>query len=583
MKNILFIDLTSKESFVEERRELFGEFIGGSGVAIKLLHELSPRGVDPFSPENPIIMVSSPLLGLFTSISKTICMFKSPLTGNLGESHAGGKLGLAMKLAGYGAIVITGVAEKPVYLEISSNGKVNIKGASSLLGVHPKKAIELLSDPKPVGLQSIIATGPASEKFVCFANVVVDRHNYFGRLGLGAVFGAKNLKAVKVNGEGKIKIERIDEYKLLFNEIYREAVETNKMLKYHDLGTPANVHALNEIKALPARNFLLNQFEEAEKVSGELYGDNYLIRKVSCPNCPIGCKHIALVRSFFAKQHEIEPLEIPYDYEPIYTLGINLGIGNPVGILKLISACDFYGLDAMMTGTMLSWITEAYEKGMVTKEDTLDIEPRWGDYESYVKIIDYIVKMPNAFYMQISRGKVPEEGRDFFMALGGNGVAGYHTGPAFIIGTLIGARHSHVSNAGYSFDQKHIGEKVSVDEMVDFLISEEIRRCVLESCGVCLFARRIYDWEKIQKALTILGYNYTVEELKEMGRKIYREKYLYKFREGFSFEKLYVPKRFFETSSASGFIEKETIDEALRLAEKRIMEILGEEKEKVIS
>lgn len=574
--DILFIDLTDGLSWVENRRELVDKCIGGSGLAINLLNELCPDGLDPFAPENPIILASGPFIGLYPACSKTIAMFKSPLTGNLGESHAGGRLGAAIRLSGYEAVVIMGASSKLVWLDIRGDGEVKVNGASSLKKMSGLSTIMALNGPGPCGLQSIAAIGPAGENFVYYANVIVDGYNFFGRTGLGAVMGAKNLKAIRVIGGREIYVEDLDGYKRLFERIYEEVVKSGKMRKYHDLGTPQNVLALNRIKALPTMNFKRGYFEYAEQISGEFFADNLLTRKNTCPLCPIGCKHVAILRSFFADEHEVESIEVGYDYEPIYALGSNLSIGNPVDVLKLRAVCDRYGLDAMMTGTMLAWATEAYEKGLIGSDEMV-VEPKWGDTEKYIEMIKHIMTMPNEFYLSMAQGRPYKNlGEEFLVVIGGNGLAGYHTGLAFIIGTAIGARHSHLSNAGYSLDQKQLGSTVDPINAVEALLKEETWRCILESCGVCLFARDVYDKHTVLEALNAIGFNYDGESLEKIGRVTYGLKYKFKFKEGFEFQNLKIPKRIFETATANGTISPEDVKKALTAAEAKIKEIVKE-------
>ncbi|MEM1570147.1 MAG: aldehyde ferredoxin oxidoreductase N-terminal domain-containing protein [Candidatus Bathyarchaeia archaeon] len=574
--DILFINLTDGLSWVENRRELVERFIGGSGLAINLLNEYCPDGVDPFAPENPIVLASGPFIGLYPVCSKTIAMFKSPLTGNLGESHAGGRLGVAIRLAGYEAIVIIGASSKLVWLDIGDNGEVKINSASSLKKMSSLSTIMALDEPSPCGIRSTAAIGPAGENFVYYANVLVDGYNFFGRTGLGAVMGAKNLKAIRITGCGEISVKSLDAYKRMFEKIYDDVVKSGKMRKYHDLGTPQNVLTLNKIKALPTMNFKLGYFEYADQISGEYFADNLLIRKNTCPLCPIGCKHVAILRSFFADEHEVESLEVGYDYEPIYALGSNLGVGNSMDVLKLRAVCDRYGLDAMMTGTMLAWATEAYEKGLIGLDETI-VEPKWGDVEKYIEMIKHIITMPNEFYLSMAQGRPYKNlGEEFLVAIGGNGLAGYHTGLAFIIGTAIGARHSHLSNAGYSLDQKLLGFTIDPVNAVEILLKEEAWRCILESCGVCLFARDIYDKHTVLEALNVIGFSHDVESLEKIGRITYGLKYKFKFKEGFRFQNLKIPKRIFETATANGVISPEDVKKALTVAEAKIKEIVNE-------
>ena len=135
INRVLYIDLNRKDISIEDRSDLFDAYIGGSGVAIKLLEEECPRGVDPLSPSNPIIFAVGSISALYPAASKTVAMFKSPLTLNLGESHCGGRSATAIKLAGFGAIVIRGASDIPLYVAIHGD-RVRFKDASSIWGVE---------------------------------------------------------------------------------------------------------------------------------------------------------------------------------------------------------------------------------------------------------------------------------------------------------------------------------------------------------------------------------------------------------------------------------------------------------------
>ncbi|MEM3088603.1 MAG: aldehyde ferredoxin oxidoreductase C-terminal domain-containing protein, partial [Candidatus Bathyarchaeia archaeon] len=229
-------------------------------------------------------------------------------------------------------------------------------------------------------------------------------------------------------------------------------------------------------------------------------------------------------------------------------------------LLKLILLADEYGLDAMMLGTVLAWVTEAYEKGLISTSETLNVKPCWGDVESYIQITKNIVKMPNLFYTKLAQG-VAEAcekygGKDFAMAIGKNGLAGYLTGYAAFLGTLVGARHSHNSNAGYSIDQEACKSSLTHSEMVDKLIEEENWRCIQTSLVICLFARGIYTEEKVVEALKLVGINRSIDELKKLGREIFQNQYKFKFREGFDFHKENLPNRIFETPTLMGKLDR---------------------------
>ncbi|HIQ03352.1 MAG TPA: aldehyde:ferredoxin oxidoreductase, partial [Desulfurococcales archaeon] len=263
-----------------------------------------------------------------------------------------------------------------------------------------------------------------------------------------------------------------------------------------------------------------------------------------------------------------------YDYEPIYALGSMLGIGDPNGLLKLMDVVEMYGLDAMSTGVILAWITEALEKGIISEKETI-VKLEWGDYQKYIKAVEFIVKQPNEFYKYAALGldSLAEKygGQDFALSYGGNPMPGYHTGPAAHIGYLIGARHSHLDTAGYSLDQKLLGKKYPTpEELVDKLVEEECWRQILSSLVVCFFARGIYKPDIVVKALQPLGYTYNVDDLKKLGTEIYREKYRLKVREGFKISKLRIPKRLLETPTPHGLVSEEYVVKALEYFKKKM-------------
>ncbi len=209
MNNVLYIDLGKEDFKIKDRRNLFKRYVGGCGVGINLLQENCPKGTDPLSSSNPIIFAIGPLTSAFPTCTKVAAMFKSPLTGELGESYAGGRLGASIRFAGYGAIVIKGRAENPVYLSIHGD-EVLFNDARSIWGISSSYTVgKILRRVEPApGRRSIIRIGPAGENLVRYANVNVDTFRHFGRLGLGAVFGSKNLKAIAISGLRDIRIPK---------------------------------------------------------------------------------------------------------------------------------------------------------------------------------------------------------------------------------------------------------------------------------------------------------------------------------------------------------------------------------------
>ena len=573
LRRVLYIDLGKEESWVEERQDLFDQWMGGTGVGIKLLMEECPEGVDPLSPKAPVIFSIGPLNGMFPVATKMVATFKSPLTGELGESYAGGRLPMAARFAGHEAIVIRGAAQRPSYISIN-DADVKIKDATSIWGVEAQTVGMILREHEPgTGRRSIIRIGPAGENLVRYAGVLVDTYRHLGRLGLGAVFGSKKLKAMVISGTEHVEIPDHKRYREVYNRLYSTTVQTDVMEKYHDIGTSVNINVLNWLKGLPTKNFQSSSFPEAENISGEMFAEKYLSRRLSCAGCPIGCIHIASLKSAFSTHHEFEVRKVSYDYEPIYSLGSNLGVSSAEGLLQLIDACERLGLDVMSAGVVLSWATEAYERDMISSQETLGVPLQWNDVLSYLKALDFIAKQPNEFYSALARGvdyaSSKYGGQDFAMALGGNEVSGYHTGPASIVGQIVGVRHSHLDNAGYSIDQKAAKKPLSPEQMVDEIIKEDNSRGVFNSLVGCLFARGVYTEENIIDALGAVGIEKTKEDLDELGKRIFNEKYRFKTREGFDLSKVRIPRRFYETVSTLGKVDPQTVEDMLRLYRKK--------------
>ncbi|MEM2154603.1 MAG: aldehyde ferredoxin oxidoreductase family protein [Nitrososphaeria archaeon] len=571
LKNVLYIDLSRKKFWVEDRRNLFEEYLGGVGVASKILLEECPKNANPLGPENVIVFAVGPLNGLFPLASKTVACFKSPLTKFYGESHAGGRSAIAIRQAGYGAIVIKGESEIPVYVAVHGKN-VLFRDASALWGLRNSITVGrvLREIESGAGVRTIMRIGVAGENLVTYASVNTETYRHFGRLGLGAVFGSKKLKALVVSGKMTIPVSNAREYRELYDKIYMTSIKSSVMRKYHDLGTASNIIPLNTIHALPSKNLKESSFEYAENISGERLAEKYLGRRVACAHCPVACIHLASLREpYITEPYFYKTTMISYDHELLYSLGSMIGVRDAEGVLKLIDEVEKWGIDAMMTGTVLAWMTEAYERGVVGENETLGLKFEWGSVGTYIKAIEYIVKRNNEFYKAASEGldtlSSRYGGKEFALSYGGNGMPGYHTGPGTHITYLTGARHSHLDSAGYSLDQETLkGKQLSEKEIAEKLFHEESWRQILSSLVVCFFSRGIYTPEIVCDALNILGYNFNEEELKRLGKKILRNKNDFREREGFNILDQKFPKRIFETPTPFGILEEKTLYESVK-------------------
>jgi len=557
---VLKIDLTKQESTVEEREDLM-EYMGGVGVGTKLLSENLDK--------DPVIFSIGAFATIYPVCTKTIATFISPLTGEWGESHAGGCMASAMRFAGIDSIVLTGKADGPQYLAIK-NRNVQFREAAGLLGLSVHAAGNILRKIEPSALTgSILRVGVGGERGIKFASVNVDTYRHFGRLGLGYVLAQKNIKAMIIDGDRSYPVKN-KEYPRTYLEVYKKVTQTEYMEKYHDLGTSENILPLNRMGALPTRNLQQAKFEDAGKISGQTFAKKHLMRKVACCGCQIGCIHVGLLREKFAKDNEYEYLGVNYDYELIYSLGSMLGIGNAKEVMILIDKVESLGLDSIATGALLAWATEAYEKKRISENETID-KVQFGKLKNYLTFLDRLIKGENQFYKDCGEGPDYAAGKygglEYCITLGKNPVAGYHTGYASVAGQAYGMRHSHLDNAGYSTDQKPHKNQAEVAEE---LVKEEIYRCMLNSLSACLFARKVYDIETIVKCLSSIGIEKAPEELLEIGKKILKMKIETKKRLGFKYENVRVPERFYETASMGGKLDPKKTAELLESYKNRL-------------
>ncbi len=571
LRRVLIVDLARRRFTVEERPDLFEAGLGGAGVAIRLLEEECPPGADPLGPENPIIFAVGPLVGLFPIASKTVAMFKSPHTGNLGESHAGGRSAVAIRMAGYGAIVLRGASSTPVYVVVDGDD-VYFRDASALWGMRSAYTVGrvIREQERGAGVRTIMRIGRAGERIVTYACVITETYRHFGRLGLGAVFGSKKLKGLVVAGKRSLPVSNPRLYRETYDAIFRAATDSPLMQKYHELGTAMNVLPLDAVGALPTRNLTSGRFEGAEAISGESLAANYLGRRVACAHCPVACIHLAALRiSYPNDPYFYKTVMLGYDHEPIYAMGSMLGVADVSGMLQLMDEAETVGLDVMSTGVVLAWATEALERGIISLQETDGLSLAWGDWETYIGAARRIVDPPNDFYRALGRGVEYAAslygGADFALAFGGNEMPGYHTGPAAHLTYLTGARHSHLDSAGYSLDQRAAsrGEALTPEGVADALRREEEWRQVLASLVVCFFARGVYTPEVVERALAVAGIERSPDDLARLGADILRSKYAFKTREGFDPARLRIPGRILETPSPLGALDEEFLRRAI--------------------
>jgi len=553
---ILLADLTSGRG--EYRR--FGdkrEILGGSGLAAALYAEFGRPDLPALAPEQPLVFAIGPLTGCFPMMSKVVCGFKSPYNENFAESHAGGRLALSMRFAHIDALVITGRAP------LLSSLAVGIR-QFEIKDVHYIKGMDVFTTGKMLrkmhksgaGHRSIIRIGPAGENLSSFACINVDSYRHFGRLGAGAVMGSKNLKAVLVEGASAMPAPEGKEYATLYKDVHMKLTTTEMMTKYHDLGTAQNMAVMNKLRALPWRNMQTTHDDaNIDRISGETFARELLLRKTACTACPVGCIHVGLLREQFAKHNDVLYRQVAYDHEPVFATGSMLGMTTASDVLAVLDEIERQGLDAISGGVALAWATEALEKGAVSEEETL-VPLKFGDAATYRQALIHLGTPPNEFYRLLARGTMAAAerhgGQDYACVLGQE-MAGYATGEVFFVSQAMGLRHSHLDSAGYSYDQK--AQDKDVAKAVKFMVDDERQRCALTSMVSCLFARSAYDEEALARGLEVMGYPEVAANLDKAAGNVQKLRWKTKFATGFDPAQVKIPKRYREVVTWKGPID----------------------------
>jgi len=385
---VLRIDLTNKKVVKEDVEDkIFRLFVGGAGFGAKILwEEVSPEK-DPLHADNRLIFATGPLQGHpVPGGAKFSVVSKSPLTNTQADSAAGAKWGPFLKKAGYDALIIQGRSETPVYIYIDDD-KVEIKDAKSIWGLDSYQAVDQIRKELGDERVSVATIGPAGEKLVRMACIVVDKHSFAGRCGLGAVMGSKNLKAVAVKGSKKVPVANLSllkEYnRKYFKEIHNASIKSG--LRPH--GTPVLCITAEGFGDMPIKYWTGDTWPEgAKKIGAPNYTSVLSAKPYPCLYCPIGChRNINIEEPAKYRLKGIGP-----EYETLGMLGTNLLIDDVKAIAVANDICNKLGIDTISTGACIGFAMECYEKGIISKKDTGGMEIKWGDPEILIELVKQI-------------------------------------------------------------------------------------------------------------------------------------------------------------------------------------------------
>jgi len=537
---ILHVDLTTGKTTVERLNEEYAKkYIGGIGLGIRLWLDYSKPGIDPFSPENPLILTTGPISGTVwpTGGNGHAFVSKSPQSYGVGEAKSHGSFGTELKRAGYDAVIFKGKAEKPVYVWIDDDS-VQLLDASHLIGKSPAETEDAIREELGDYYIRVAAIGPAGEKLIRIACIINDKTRAAGRTGMGAVMGSKNLKAIAVRGTYDVMVAKPEEF-MEFVKEFHERMKGPATQKYRTLGTPENVLVHNSLSCMPTRNYNNSRFEGAEKVSGENLNERFVAKIIGCSSCAMRCEHICVV-----PEGPYKGTMTRMEYEPLWAMGPYCGVDRLDAIIKGMDLCNYYGIDAISAGVIVGFAMDCYENGILTQKDLDGIDARFGNYEALVQLIEKIGKREGigdilAEGVKIAGEKIGKGAEKLAQYIKGVEVTGYDlrclkTAALGFAVSFRGADHNR--HGAYAFDVKGKVNRLVAEKGRGKMVKDmEDLYTLIDSFIVCKFSRGAYykeleDMTKLYSLVT--GFEMKPEEMKQSGERINTVARLFNVREG---------------------------------------------------
>jgi aldehyde:ferredoxin oxidoreductase len=577
---IIHINLTSGNIEVETPPESFyRKYMGGSAMAMYYILRHVPKGADPLGPENLLTIFDSVVTGASISGQSRINVnAKSPMSGAIGDSQAGGFFPAEFKFAGYDGVTFQGSSKKWVYLTII-DGKAELHDASHLTGKVTGEVDILLKNEVGDEKAQVMQIGPAAEKGVRFSGIVNMVNRLNGRTGMGLVMASKKLKAIVVRGRAKPIVA--DQKTLTeLNRTGPTSMKTNPDMSVGPLGTAGVVMFQNMLGTLPTRNYNEGQFEKAESISGEKLAETILKNRDTCYACVVRCKRVVEITE---GKFKADPLYGGPEYETLGTFGSYCGIGDLAAVSYAHQICDMHGVDTISCGATISFAMECYEKGIITMEDTGGIDLRFGNTDAMIEVLMQIVTKSGKLGLILAEGSARAaelwgKGADECLVTCKNEESPAHMPQVKRSLALIyavnpfGADHQSSEHdpyyeegvAPFNLDrlkEMGLGDPQPVRsltlEKVRFAFMTQCFYSMLDSLTLCQFVYGptwcLYgpnDTAKMVKAVT--GWDVTVEELVELGHRRIALMRTFNARDGFTRKDDILPKKFYKPLTGIG-------------------------------
>ncbi|MCP4167452.1 MAG: aldehyde ferredoxin oxidoreductase family protein [Chloroflexi bacterium] len=597
---ILHINLTTAEIQVETpSHDFYKLLVGGRAmVAYYLLRDL-PAATDPLSPDNLLIFAPGIMQGTnLPGAGRHGVGGKSPLTGAIGSSEAGGWWGHEFKRSGYDALVIRGRAASPVYLWIK-DGAVEIRSAQHLWGLKTAPAQGAILAELADDRIRVAQIGPAGENLVRYAAVMSDINRAAGRNGLGAVMGSKNLKAVAVRGTMPAPVAARKEL---------NGVATWLGANYKELaawatagigrGTQDSLMNWGAVGALPTKNFSEPMFENRALLSGERNYEMFLKERDTCQACPITCKQV-FEHDDPDPYRKLHPDYGGPEYETMAAFGPTCGVDDNLAVAKANELANAYGLDAISTGASIGFVMEAFARGIITEEETGGLAYRWGDAKVLLRSVEMIAQRQGfgdvmaegvarmsqrygpatgAFDITVKGQELPMHEPRLKHVLG----VGYAVAP-------VGADHmmnvhdTDFSSPGQGLDRVNSVLEKPVGPLSPSVLDEdklqvfynELNWMHFQDCAInCHFYP--YRYEHLAQALSgVTGAEFSVRDILAVGERAQTLSRLFNVREGFGVADDRLPRRVMKAFERGPLADIEINDEKFSWALRRYYELMG--------
>jgi aldehyde:ferredoxin oxidoreductase len=546
---ILCVDLSRGETSVSRFGDDFAKkYLGGVGLAARIIYGAVTEHTNPLGPGNVIVFATGPYQATnIPGSGRCSVAAKSPLTGVWGESNGGADIGPEIKKAGFDAIAITGRAKRPVYLWIN-DGKAEIRDGSQFWGLDTPQVVDALKEAVGDSKAAVTSIGQAGENLVKFACIANDKHGYFGRCGLGAVMGSKNLKAMVVRGTLKPPIANPDKLREAYQKAQKNIKASEFTEAFREHGQQGDFMRCHEEGLLPMKNWAQDVWPEATNIGTPRFTEELKIKPWGCPYCAFG-GHRRITNP------EYESQTGGPEYETMAMMGSNLLIDDLGALVLANDLCNRYGMDTIELGATLGWAFECYENGLITKEDTDGIELKWGNGEALVQMTEKIAKREGIGDL-LSEGlracveRIPES-KPFAVEAMGQAVAAHDPRAYFgqTVTTIASTRGScHIHGFGEAMEQGAVFPEVGITEAIDRFDATKkgyvgaIYQDVFQfwnSLTWCImyFFADISLTDEIEMLNAITGWDIKPEEIQKIGERIVCLQQLFNLTNGFVPEK----------------------------------------------